>query len=98
MAGLPEEVTDRAKSILKNLEGSELTVHGQESEGDRKEPDEQRRRRKVTRGRIAPEIQMTLFEAKDEKLRENLRTLDIEKMTPLEALQKLAELKGKVEN
>jgi len=97
MAGLPEEVTERAKSILKNLEGSELTVHGQESDGERKEPEGRRRRRKIAHGRILPEIQMTLFEAKDEKLRENLRTLDIEKMTPLEALQKLAELKGNVE-
>jgi DNA mismatch repair protein MutS len=82
MAGLPGEITRRATSILKNLEGSELTVHGQ----------------KIPHRRIAPEIQMTLFEGKDEKLRENLRTLDIEKMTPLEALQKLAELKGTLES
>ncbi len=27
MAGLPEEVTDRAKTILKNLEGSDLILH-----------------------------------------------------------------------
>ena len=39
------------------------------------------------------EMQMTLFEMKDDKLREEIRKLDIEKLTPLEALQKLAELK-----
>lgn len=83
MAGLPEEVTDRAKKILKNLEGSELTLHDGKKNLDTK-----------TRGRIAPsEIQMTLFELKDDALREELKKIDIEKLTPLEALQKLAELK-----
>ncbi|MBI3006226.1 MAG: DNA mismatch repair protein MutS [Ignavibacteriales bacterium] len=81
MAGLPEEVTERAKKILKNLEGSDLTLSGKK-EGDK--------------GRMG-EMQMTLFELKDDKLREELHALDIEKMTPLEALQKLAELKKKVE-
>lgn len=82
MAGLPEEVTDRAKQILNNLEGSELTVSGSAGEKHR--------------GRIRTgEIQMTLFEMKDDALREELRKLDLEKMTPLEALQTLAALKKK---
>jgi DNA mismatch repair protein MutS len=94
MAGLPEEVTERAKKILKNLEGSELMLH-----------DEGKAPTKIPKGRIAPlvddstrrEVQMTLFEMKDEKLREELKKLDLEKMTPLEALQKLAELKKQLE-
>ncbi len=81
MAGLPEEVTDRAKRILENLESSELQVNGRQ-----------------TKGRIPPpDVQMTLFEVKDDRLREELRNLELEKMTPLEALQKLAELKKKAE-
>lgn len=87
MAGLPDEVTERAKKILMNLEGSEFTVSGQ--------PESRKRKAK---GRIAPtEIQMTLFEMKDEKLRQELKKLNIEKMTPLEAMQKLAELKKIIE-
>ena len=83
MAGLPAEVTDRAKSILKNLEDSELNVY---SSG------------KKVKGRIPPpEIQMTLFEMKDERLREEIRKMEVEKMTPLEALQKLAEIKKKLD-
>lgn len=83
MAGLPEEVTDRAKKILKNLEESDLNVY---SSG------------KQIKGRIPPpDIQMTLFEMKDERLREEIRKLDVEKMTPLEALQKLAEIKQRLE-
>lgn len=83
MAGLPEEITERAKKILKNLEESELNVY---SSG------------KQIKGRIPPpDIQMTLFEMKDERLREDIRKLDVENMTPLEALQRLAELKKRIE-
>jgi DNA mismatch repair protein MutS len=86
MAGLPDEVTDRAKKILRNLEGSELTVHD-------KGKDER------AKGRIgASEMQLTLFEMKDDKLREELKKLDVDKLTPLEALQKLAELKKAMQN
>jgi len=85
MAGLPPEVTDRAKKILRNLEGSELTVH-----------DEKKDQRERHRGRIAAaDVQLTLFEVKDDALREELNKIDVENMTPLEALQKLAELKSK---
>jgi len=53
---------------------------------------------KQIKGRIPPpDIQMTLFEMKDERLREDIRKLEVEKMTPLEALQRLAELKKRVE-
>ena len=84
MAGLPEEITDRATSILKNLEDSELNVHGENG-------------LKKTKGRITtPEMQMTLFEMKDDSLRNELKKVDIEKLTPLEALQKLAEMKKKI--
>lgn len=87
MAGLPDEVTDRAKIILKNLEGSELTVHGEISN-----------RGRAAKGRInQPEIQMTLFEMKDDALREELKKIDVEMITPLEALQKLAELKKRLQ-
>jgi len=34
---------------------------------------------------------------KDDKLREEIKKLDLEKMTPLEAMQKLAELKRKIQ-
>jgi DNA mismatch repair protein MutS len=81
MAGLPDEVTDRARSILKNLEGSDLSVRGGK-----------------TKGRIrGAEIQMTLFEMKDDPLREEISRLDVDAMTPLDALKAIAELKKKAE-
>ncbi len=101
MAGLPEEVTERAKRILRNLEGSELSVHGEKENRSgfvRKDSFggvQGSGKSKSAKGRIAPEVQMTLFELKDDALREELKGIDIEKMTPLEALQKLAEMKRK---
>jgi DNA mismatch repair protein MutS len=94
MAGLPEEVTERAKAILKNLEGSELTVHG---DGAPRPDAKGLTGKKRAKGRIAPEVQMTFFESptdgKNEKLIKELKKIDVDKLTPLEALQKLAELK-----
>ena len=87
MAGLPEEITERAKRILKNLEGSELTVHNEEKLGTRQ-----------PRGRVAAgEMQLTLFEVKDDMLRKELEGLDVDRLTPIEALQKLSELKKRAE-
>jgi DNA mismatch repair protein MutS len=87
MAGLPEEITERAKKILQNLEGSELTLHGETENRARK-----------AKGRIMPpDVQMTLFEMKDDVLREELKKIDIDKMTPIEALQKLAEMKKRTQ-
>ena len=81
MAGLPEEIIRRATTILHNLEQSDLTPHG----AGRK-----------PKGRIgASEMQLTLFEMKDDALREELNRIDPEKMTPLDALQKLIDLKKK---
>jgi DNA mismatch repair protein MutS len=82
MAGLPQEVTDRAQVLLKNLEGTDLSVHGTSAV--------------KKRGRVqAPEVQLTLFEMKDDPLRAELASLDIDGMTPIEALQTLAALRKK---
>jgi DNA mismatch repair protein MutS len=84
MAGLPDEVTERATSILKNLEGSGLSVH-EEARGKKK-------------GRIRTgEIQMTLFELKDDPLRAEILRLDVDTMTPLDALKAVADLKKRAE-
>jgi len=84
MAGLPEEVTERAKQVLKNLESSELVVRTRE-------------KNEVRHEKRDGEVQLTMFELKDDKLREELLNLDIEHMTPLESLQILAALKKKIE-
>ena len=82
MAGLPAFVTNRAKEILRNLESKELTPYELKKE-------------KLRKLQI-PENQMSIFEFQDDKLRGELTDLEIEKLTPLEALNKLNELKKKV--
>jgi DNA mismatch repair protein MutS len=86
MAGLPEEITDRATALLRNLEGVDLSVSDTPRPGAR----EQHRRNPATG------VQLTLFEMKDDPLREEIRSLNPDTMTPLEALKTLAELRQRV--
>jgi DNA mismatch repair protein MutS len=84
MAGLPEELTDRAKQLLKNLESSDLTF-GEETAGTRH------------RGRSpSSNVQLTLFEMKDDAIRQRLRDINPDTMTPLDALKMLTELKQQI--
>jgi len=84
MAGLPKFVTNRAKEVLTNLESKELT------------PYEVKKEKLKNLQKIDNQINM--FEFKDDKLRDELRELEIDKITPVEALNKLNELKKKVKN
>jgi DNA mismatch repair protein MutS len=86
MAGLPEEVTDRATALLRNLEGVDLSVSDTPRPGAR-----ERHRRNPATG-----VQLTLFEMKDDPLREDIRALHLDTMTPLEAMKTLAELRQRV--
>ncbi len=82
MAGLPEEVTTRAAEILRNLESSDLIVHGEDAPGQAR-----------TERRVSPDDQLTLFAGRDEKLRSMIAAADPDSTTPIEALRLLAELK-----
>ncbi len=84
MAGLPQFVTKRAKEILTNLESKELTPYEIKKE-------------KLKKMSAAAELenQISLFEFKDDELRGELKGIEIEKLTPLEALNKLSDLKKK---
>jgi DNA mismatch repair protein MutS len=82
MAGLPISITRRAKQILKNLESKELSPLDHRKKKPKEEGEEE-------------EIQLSLFEIRDDSIRKELEELEIEKLTPLEALIKLNELKNK---
>jgi DNA mismatch repair protein MutS len=83
MAGLPEEVTERAKQLLKNLEGTDLSIHDGDKDGGRKR----------SARSPAANVQLTLFEMKDDEVRRKLQALNIDTLTPIEALKILAALK-----
>jgi DNA mismatch repair protein MutS len=79
LAGLPQIVIERAKEILSNLEEDEFSI------GDVP---------RIARGLHSPvsgDIQLNLWESEKE-ISKQLLALDIETMTPLEALKEIARL------
>jgi DNA mismatch repair protein MutS len=85
LAGLPTGVVERAREILLELEGSH-TRHG-EGLG--------RRGARRPAG-TAPPDQLSFFTAAEHPVVATLRELDIDRLTPLEALNRLASLKEEV--
>ncbi len=86
LAGLPPAVVARAREILTELEGA----HSQHGEG-------LGRRRAGRPESTAPPDQLSFFGAVSHPVVERLKELDVESMTPLEALNRLAELKREAE-
>ena len=83
MAGMPPKLIDRANEILSQLE----TKHVDENIGEGV--------KKLT----APKIQLSIFDAHSQtfdEIRQMLDDIDINRLTPVEALMKLNEIKGKV--
>ncbi len=85
MAGLPIFVTNRAKEILANLESKELT------------PNEMKKA-KLAKLKGGDDFQINLFEMKDEELRKHISDISINSLTPLEALNKLSQLKQQIDD
>ncbi len=83
MAGLPEPVTNRAKEILGNLESKELTPY-------------EIKKAKMEKFSKKDDYQISLFEMKDDELRKEISEISVDNLTPLEALNRLNELKKKV--
>lgn len=82
MAGLPMFVTNRAKEVLENLESKELTPYEIKKEKLKKLQSD--------------DNQISLFEFKDDELRGELKNIELESLTPIDALNKLNELQKKV--
>lgn len=78
MAGVPQPVIHRAKEILANLAPAERAL-----------PSDQEHFKRLDRNIN----QLSLFEQKEKQFQEALAAIDINNLTPLEALQKLDELK-----
>jgi len=79
-AGLPPQVVRRAREVLRNLEGGEFDERGVP-------------RLAQAAGSAAEPAQLGLFSPPADPLREALRALEPERMTPLEALVELDRLK-----
>jgi DNA mismatch repair protein MutS len=85
LAGLPPQVIERAGEILSNLESQEYDMTGKP---------------RLARGSRAPETeqpaQLTLFAPPEQVVASLLRDVDIERMTPLGALNLLHSLKSRL--
>jgi len=95
MAGMPRAIIERAAHILTQLEQKSITS-GDEDNTFAAQPD--KNIGKKLEG-VSQPMQLTFFDANDpilEELKEELLELEVNSMTPIEALMKLNELKGKL--
>jgi DNA mismatch repair protein MutS len=80
MAGMPPDLIERAKEVLAQLEA----MHADERVGN-------------VKSLSAPRVQLSIFDAHTqtfEDIRKMLGNIDINRLTPVEALLKLSEIKN----
>ncbi|HPP40163.1 MAG TPA: DNA mismatch repair protein MutS, partial [Candidatus Kapabacteria bacterium] len=87
MAGLPAKIIERANEIMKSFEGA-----ANEPQSEHK-PDISRIK---TRQKGQSHQQLSIFEFKDDALREKIKSIDVDNITPIEALKILNELKKEI--
>jgi DNA mismatch repair protein MutS len=83
LAGLPNEVVVRAREVLAEHESSEHRLSGHLTPGSSEAPERP--------------TQLTIFTPLSQPVLEKLREVDLNRLTPLEALNLLAELKRQIE-
>jgi DNA mismatch repair protein MutS len=94
MAGMPPSLIERAHEILKHLESK----HVDESGTGNQEPGTESLKNKIKN--LSPtQLQLSIFDAHSEtfeEIRKLLQDMDINRLTPVEALLKLQEIKNKL--
>ncbi len=83
LAGMPRSIVERAETVLKQLEGDHqhLAQHKKEA---------------LTAANKREGLQLSFFQLDDpvlEQIRDEVKALDVNNLTPIEALNKLAEIK-----
>ena len=84
MAGMPNELISRAYDIMKNFESADTNEINKSKKPDVKSLDTISSRR--------THEQLSIFEIKDDVIREQLLKLDINKLTPIDALKILSDM------
>ena len=82
LAGLPNEVIERAREVLAEHESAEQRLSDQLASDELQPP---------------PAAQLTIFTPLSQPVLEKLREVDLNRLTPIEALNLLAELKKQIE-
>ncbi len=83
LAGLPREVISRAGEILTQLEANEIDASGHP-------------KLKASGAQIQPVYQLSLFSPYTSEVEDELKKLDVNNLTPIEALNKVAEWRKKL--
>ena len=91
LAGLPQKVIERAKSVLEKLEKYELAVF---SEGKSEHNGFEKAAERAKQSKMAS--QFSLFAISNENVINEIREFDVEKMSADEARQFLSEIKRKI--
>ena len=95
---MPESIIRRANDILKQLEADAVGVAGNQQSAAGGQP----AAKPVTGiGQTRQGVQLSFFQLDDpvlEQIRDELKSLDINTLTPLEALNKLSEISALVGN
>ncbi len=81
LAGLPHEVIERAREVLHTLEQEDIVAAPSRDAA----------------GKVAPTVQLRLFEGVRDPVVEKLKEIDPDTMSPLEALVKLKELRDEAD-
>ena len=92
MAGLPQDVTSRAKDIMLNLEQSSKSDDNVENI---KINTTKLENVKPIKSKRVPE-QLSIFELRDDAIREKIRSIDTNNITPIQALKILSDLTKQV--
>ncbi|HEY8464607.1 MAG TPA: DNA mismatch repair protein MutS [Bacillota bacterium] len=93
LAGLPREITDRAREILKTLEKNELSEFHElkQSKGEKESKEGKAEQRQAGQ-------QLPLFELEADVVLEELKAFDLMNATPLEAFNKLYQWQERLKN
>jgi DNA mismatch repair protein MutS len=97
MAGMPPSLIERANDILRQLETKHVEEVSHESR-DRGQESIGEFNRKIKQLSL-PQMQLSIFDAHSEtfdEIRKLLEGIDINRLTPVEALLKLQEIKSKL--
>ncbi len=95
MAGMPPSLIERANEILKQLEEKQVGSESESQEGW--ESPKVRKTKDNIKKLSAPHMQLSIFDTYSEtfeNIRKMLENIDINRLTPVEALMKLNEIKG----
>ncbi|MBK5271731.1 MAG: DNA mismatch repair protein MutS, partial [Bacteroidia bacterium] len=88
MAGMPPSLIERANEILKQLEHKHVNDAGQAATSGQ-----------ALKSLSLPEMQLSIFDVHTEtfeEIRQLLKDIDINRLTPVEALLKLQEIKSRL--